>query len=803
MSFTDSADNTTTDVNPPPVNPNQPQEDPLASPQGPIPRRPMNWPNQTLPQLAGQWDPTQTTQDPNNPNAVAPDQTVSTGGFTPGTPGPFMLAAAMPAGPYGPFGPRPFAMDPRQRFIPAAANREFADWGTPREFSVRPSMWEIPGIYSGLGGQLSQWGPGYVQPFAAMMGMGSGAWMRGYMRGQAALTNQQYQQMRMASYETERRMQEIAREYGQIFATFGGAIPTDPKQAENLKRALWNAAEKFHDEHMKQALEMGLGNAETLARWYDSKHGDLHVTNREREREEREREIGNELSRDDKRLSPAGVPITPSQQEGGAPEPAAPSPAPPAAGAGGNATPEDDGTGNIPGAGWGDDAPAAPAAPSLSKEQPPAAEAPDAAGKKYPAVASADPSFVPQAVDEPKGEQPPEGGDQLGGLPRVAQADTGPGAARPPATTPAAPAAPAAPRPDVTVPRRLTPEEQRESAMDLDPDKIKPIAETLAIDGKLDKRYIGTKYETVIRQRANEMQRQLNELLDPNSKLTGDALVERLKQISPRYAAAVDAMRKGQLPMGRGGAGQFMKGPMSTVLSLAMKAEPGMDLNRFQQRAQFQRWITTGQGANQLIRLGTAYGHSKATLDRLKNMPNQFWLDLQEIGTEKDAGMIKKWIGRMADKYDPQSAAALGQLQADLRTLSDEYMAIMVMTGAGSMTEREGIRESLSWSHPNRAIGQINEMMERIKDREGALRANATRSGMKYDELINNIGSGAPPAPDQFGPYDPSKGAAGMREMEQDRRSRGGGAAQPPANYDSLPSGAEYTDSEGNVRRKR
>lgn len=776
MSFTDSA-NTTTDPNPPPVNPNQ-QDDPLASPQGPQPQRPMSWPNQTLPALANQWNPQQGAQpDPNNPNAVAPDQTISQAGFTSGTPGPFALPAPRPQGPFGPFGPRPFQRAARQTFIPSAPNRPPEQWGTPPQFPAMPQMWEVPGIYHGIGGQLAQWGPGYVQPYAAMMGTGSGAWMRGYMRGQEALTNQQYAQMRMAASQTEQRMKEVANEYGQIYAIFGdGAHP------QQLHDALHNAAVKFHDEHMLEALQISPQSAENLAHWYDSKHSDLHATNRAREDAERRREAESPYRRPDTQVSPAGVPTqTPAQSEetggaaqpaGGAAQPAEPSPAPPAAG-----TPEPGGQEDLPpGAGWGDEQPGAPEAPSLAPTPP--AAAPGAAGPPGPQVASTDPNFVPgpPTVDKPADQQPPEGGDRPVELPKVAQAE-GPGAARTPAQQ--APQPPAQ-RPDLTVPRpqapqQLSPAQQQAEGRGFDHRSIDRIAEESLISGKRPEQLDanlkkGNAVSPLIEQRKLEMQQQLDDLL--RGKATGDDLVRRAKDISPRIGNWVEMMRKGELPMGKGGAAQFAKEPMATILALAKKAEPGMDLNKFQQRAGFQRWLTTGQGANQLIRLGTAYGHSKATLERLQNMPSRLRLMLQDIGTSKDSGMIAKMIGQLADSGDPEAARALGQLNTDLRTLAGEYMAIMAMTGAGSMTEREGIRESLDWSHPQRAIGQINEMMQRIKDREGALRQNAVRAGMRYDEIIQNIGSGTAAEG-----LDPAAGAAGMRQMELDR---GGGYQDVP-----------------------
>jgi len=553
------------------------------------------------------------------------------------------------------------------------------------------------------------------------------------MRGQAALTNQQYQQMRMASYETERRMQEIAREYGQIFATFGGAIPTDPKQAENLKRALWNAAEKFHDEHMKQALEMGLGNAETLARWYDSKHGDLHVTNREREAAEKAREAADPYRLPGSRVSPAGVPIT--EQEGGTAQPAAPSPAPPAAGAGGGPETTGKSEDDLPaGAGWGDDQPAPPAAPPLapSDTQPPAAEAPDAAGKKYPAVASADPNFVPQPqdVDKPQGEAQPEGGDQLGGLPRVAQADTGPGAARPPAPAPAAPAAPAAPRPEVQVPRRLTPAEQAARNANFDPARISTIAEEALITGKtveqLDPslKVKGNPVTAFVKQREFEIRQGLADL--QRSNLQGDELIKRVREISPRMATAVEMMGNGELPMGRGGPAQFAKEPMATILALAKKYKPGMDLNDFQNRANSQRWFTSGQGQTQTIKLETALGHSKQAIDMFNAMPNRLrtWMASGE-------GLTSSVYGSL----DPEAAAALGNLQAKIRALSSEYNSLMAMSGMGSMTERQEIKTELDFAHPERAIGQIKGMIELIKTREEALaRSYERNTGKSWDE---------------------------------------------------------------------
>jgi len=653
MSFTDSTNPEPTDVNPPPVNPNQPQ-DPLASPQGPIPRRPMNWPNQTLPQLAGQWDPTQTTQDPNNPNAVAPDQTINAGGFTSGTPGPFMLAAAMPAGPYGPFGPRPFAMHQQQRFIPGAPNRPFEEWGTPREYPVMPQMWEIPGIYSGLGNQLSQWGPGYVQPFAAMMGMGSGAWMRGYMRGQAALTNQQYQQMRMASYETERRMQEIASEYGQIFAIFG-----DGQHPEQLKQALRNAAEKFHDEHMKQALEMGLSNAETLARWYESKHGDLHVTNRQREKDEEERKAL-EPYQQPGQPGASGVPSTAPPPVPTEPQPEAPTPAPPTPGA----EPDEGTPTSTPGIGL----------PPVGVEDTQPAQTQQAAAPTRPPVQLAmrgdtmsdAPSPGVGDVDQPV-EPTREAGDGLGGVPRLTQADTTPGAARTPATTPAAaPTAPAAADPyfGSNTLRQAATGQYR-----LRPDLINTMAQTALKTGKVDKSLPKPVQQAVLA-RAAEIGAGLDEIA-ADDKITPAQARARIKALAPSFAGTLDGYVSGSVPIP---ARDF---PMKDrIVALGQKIDPTFNAQQAQVRAANLKDITSGQSGRALASGVTSFDHIQLVQGLQKGIPYDPW---------KGPAGNRLWQDILADKMPDVLMSADQQRQ---RLAIQQYKATIDLVAPDDRSRR-------------------------------------------------------------------------------------------------------------------
>lgn len=168
----------------------------------------------------------------------------------------------------------------QQRFIPSQANRPAHQLGKPPLFPQLPDMWQVPGIYQGVGKQLTQWGG---SPRARLLARElehiTHSYTQGLHGGQRLYARERYQQMTRAADALQSMLEAELTGYGAAYASYGG----DPNQ---LHSQLMDRAVQNGDNEMQQALNLGPAQAERLQQWRQAKLDDLHRSNSARREQE-------------------------------------------------------------------------------------------------------------------------------------------------------------------------------------------------------------------------------------------------------------------------------------------------------------------------------------------------------------------------------------------------------------------------------------------------------------------------------------------------------------------------------------
>jgi hypothetical protein len=237
------------------------------------------------------------------------------------------------------------------------------------------------------------------------------------------------------------------------------------------------------------------------------------------------------------------------------------------------------------------------------------------------------------------------------------------------------------------------------------------------------------------RRREMEMRQQLDNIRNDPRIDSKEKVFAATNAVSPIIASDVRGIVNGVTMPPRGI--NSAKPPWDTIFSLAQKADPSLDAATMQTRAATKRYYSAGQGAQQLIKLGTAYDHGGALLDKLQNQPSAFMEILANF-----PGVPKAVLDRMF----PGTSAKIAAMEADIRTFASETGSVLAY-GPGSMREREEIKGDIDWSRPHAAIARVNDIMQRLRDREAQLKEGFVRgTKMNYDEFIGSFGNEHPEA---------------------------------------------------------
>lgn len=675
---------------------------PPRTPSGPSPDEQIQqrWPTTTwspqarsdLQGLAQQAQPPLTPTQPSTPQQpqrVGPDQSVQPGSYTSGLPTP-QAPLRPPAAPFGPFGLPPFQRAPRQHFIPSMPNRGPRAWGMPRRFPMLPRMWELPGIYNGIGRQLAQWGSAGVAPFAAQLGQHSGAWMKGYMQGQEALARLQHQKMALASQQLEQNLQNELREYGSIFAIFGD----DPKNQGRLEQALRNAAQKFGDQHMIEALNTtGIQGAHNLINWLDAKHSDLRVSNAQRRKDEQIREFENPY-----RISPstpAGLPDTEAPRS--ELDPIRPEPEPPPS------TPQNpDGTPGETG-GADPDGGTSPDPPTLqlgaAEPTEPEQQVAQADQQQDTAPVGFEPLTDQEDQAQPSDRQMGQARQQL------AQGLRGQ-TAQQPTQLPGVQVTAGAPQrqPELPLPKSPSLDAARQAGFD--PRWINQFAQQMLLGTWKDSQ--GKNIPNVAnwaRRRYVEMQGQLDNVLR-DQNLKGDDVIDAVRRISPTLGEDINALKEGAVAPPRGQS--LSKAPWDRIYALTLKADPTMTEAAFRTRAKTMMDFTSGYDGRNVTAIATAYRHLGAAIDAVRDMPNYWERQMMRTGpTEQALEMI-----------DPEAARRMGQLTNRINTAMAEYERALT----GGKPTVTGRREQMDEADvlrlgPQAVTANLQDKIDRLAER--------------------------------------------------------------------------------------
>lgn len=206
-------------------------------------------------------------QQPQQPRALPP----AIGNFL-GNIGAFVPPGTSPTQEQGrppPQWPPPFTPNRRQMYVPAQANRPTTDLGKPARFPQQPDMWQVPGIYEGVGRQLGRWGGSQrTRLMAGNLSRFTNAYMQGSRSGQREYTRIQHQRMTEAADALQGQMQTELQTYGAAYNSYSNnpnALHTD----------LMNRATQLGDTEMQAALNLGPREAERLLQWRQAKYDDL------------------------------------------------------------------------------------------------------------------------------------------------------------------------------------------------------------------------------------------------------------------------------------------------------------------------------------------------------------------------------------------------------------------------------------------------------------------------------------------------------------------------------------------------
>lgn len=681
------------------------------------------------------WDPTQDQPQPQQPQQpgqdqqptrVAADQTAQAGSFTTGTPSPPQPLLPPAQGPWGQFGLPAYRSNLRQTYIPAAPNRGPDQWGQDERYPQEMQSWEVPGVYLGVGQKLAQWGPGYIAPYAAQMGMFGGAWMRGYMRGQDALARQRHQQMTLAAQETQDRLRNMLWEYGQIHATFGDYDKSN-KNYDNYRTALYNAAKKYHDDHMIAAIEqLGPDAANNLLNWYDAQYRDTAAANRARAKDEKEKEsIGPWLEDGKSNTSPSGVPPTQDTTEPPPPAaPEAPPPAPPLTSGpqGATGATDDDSNASDLGTGASDPTGGGEAAPAPRSEAPPAQQA------------AAKPPEQPTEITEPTVQVASADEQQaFGSLPRGLYAQATPGELQ----------AAGGQAPDYQVPQ--TPvmnqaAQQQFYGKHLSKQSLQTI-DQLATDflmGRGDPQKLNKmdpRIKQIVIQRWGEMQAALAGLESPNYRKTGDAVVKDIAAINQPLAQRLADVAHGDRDPPKGAA--LDRPPWDRYFGLLKKIDPNFSPdNVFTRRKTKQDFTPGGVMGKKFVAAGTAFKLGEQLREELKKgIPGITATQLAQWGR----------LGQEAAKYmDPESVRRLNYLQSLRREFIAEVETALAGGGAPRQTERLLQEEAYDPAHQSldAIMGQLDGAYTALNSRLGELsEAYKAGTGWGPNKMLEGYGA--------------------------------------------------------------
>lgn len=205
----------------------------------------------TDPPQPGQTFSTPDASDTSNADARAPRDTGIEwpGQDYPGQPNPFPSRKPDPYPTYVPIQPRSWS----EWGSDSESLKNFRNYpGMPPPSHDIPQPYQANQLYQQIGNFFSQYGSNPTRMFAGNMLAGRGAFMKGVLAGQTAAANAQ---LKIAELNAVRAAEQVKREsyeYGQIFTLFN-----DDKDPEKLKQRLWDAANKFQDDWMKQAIKLG------------------------------------------------------------------------------------------------------------------------------------------------------------------------------------------------------------------------------------------------------------------------------------------------------------------------------------------------------------------------------------------------------------------------------------------------------------------------------------------------------------------------------------------------------------------
>jgi hypothetical protein len=635
----------------------------------------------------------------------------------------------------------------RQMYIPARPDRGPGGWGKPRQFPMLPAMWQVPGIYAGVGQQLGILG----WPRLAMLGMGlnrfTNAFMDGYQRGQIQYTKQQEQQLKLYRDQINLEMDQKLEEYERVFREFGdphqpgGNIP--PEKLEAFKQAIEAVA--AGDQHMLNALHNnGVQGVIDQLNWLDAKHSDLRAATRSQEVNERIRDSEDPIFHEGGTHGTGSAPAAPGAEAPIIAPPAAPTPGQPAA-------PGSDPLQAAPGEeapAPGEEAPAAPAAPAPAAPattpgaetpgpegraeptgqptqqqagQQPQEQAPDAAGQRYPRVASAD-NFVPQ----------PEGGQ------RVAQAQV--------------------PKPSGTPAEQPIQSQVFDGAQQKHPrfgQNERGIVnawaeETLFNNGK----YVGPDKRTspgvsaLVEARAGEMANELNRIM-ADRNLTGEEMWAKVNAISPRLARAIKGYSDGSLAPPKGAAAG--RGIFQWVMPLAQQYDRTLNSGNFEVRAAVKRSFGAGADGRNLTSIGTAYyhlGQYRQDLETYSKLPWTKQVAIRSLGTTQLISPEMKTTLGLTD----EDVALAGRLNAGENTSLNEVERA-ITGGKPTVTGRKEQAEQAGWRQdPRAAISAVDRLHTQLEARMKTMRQRFDRfvgpkagdMGKLFDDYIA-AGNIAPP----------------------------------------------------------
>lgn len=183
--------------------------------------------------------------------------------------------------------PPPFTPNRRQLYVPSQANRPTTDLGKPPRFPQQPDMWQVPGIYEGVGRQLGRWGGSQrTRLMAGNLSRFTNAYMQGSRGGQNEYTRIQHQRMTEAADLLQATMQSELQTYGAAYNSWA----SDPNA---LHSNLMDRATQLGDTEMQAALNLGPREAERLLQWRQAKLDDLSRANTSRKAHDAELEARN------------------------------------------------------------------------------------------------------------------------------------------------------------------------------------------------------------------------------------------------------------------------------------------------------------------------------------------------------------------------------------------------------------------------------------------------------------------------------------------------------------------------------